>query len=72
MWSRTDPLDPLDAMTEREIFDAALAIADPDERDAFLNAACENEAMRSTRITFARRAHAERVPRSARDRFSRH
>ena len=43
MCSRTDPL-PLDTMTEREIFDAALAIVDPDERDAFLNAACEHDA----------------------------
>ena len=41
---RTDPLDPLDTMTEREIFDAALAIVVPGERDAFLNAACEHDA----------------------------
>jgi tetratricopeptide (TPR) repeat protein len=30
-------------MKEREIFDAALAIADPVERDAFLDAACGND-----------------------------
>jgi serine/threonine protein kinase len=30
-------------MKEREIFDAALAIADPDERDAFLNQACNGD-----------------------------
>jgi WD40 repeat protein/serine/threonine protein kinase/tetratricopeptide (TPR) repeat protein len=30
-------------MKEREIFDAALAIADPDERDAFLNRACNGD-----------------------------
>ena len=44
MSTRTDPFDSLDTMTEREIFDAALDIVDPDERDAFLNAACENNA----------------------------
>src|SRR5262245_20902303 len=31
-------------MKEREIFDAALAITDPDERDAFLAAACGGDA----------------------------
>jgi serine/threonine protein kinase len=30
-------------MKEREIFDAALAIADPDERDAFLSRACNGD-----------------------------
>jgi hypothetical protein len=30
-------------MKEREIFDAALAIADPNERDAFLNQACNGD-----------------------------
>ena len=31
-------------MKEREIFDAALAIADPGERDAFLSEACGGDA----------------------------
>jgi len=30
-------------MNERDIFDAALAIADPDERDAFLSEACDGD-----------------------------
>ena len=36
------------AMKERDIFVAALEIADPDERDAFLVAACADAASRST------------------------
>jgi eukaryotic-like serine/threonine-protein kinase len=40
-----DVLSPsLAAMKERDVFDAALAIVDPDKRDAFLAAACEGDA----------------------------